>query len=271
MPWSLFFSFIFFRDLYLQSDSKNVFPCSDGHSQLAWGHGALLHCLLDSDFTEPAPGGPAVRQHQPAQVQRQAHLHQGEDAGPGGGDHEPAGGRDGRGQAGRASKLLPQHVKLHPWGGTVRRSHQNFSAEEVKWAKSLIVAAAALNKEREKNVHMKVSACLCRSVGHRPRNSRSFVAFAHNTGCRMHRHEVSALVQGPSLQHSYCTLMVFLSVDRLQVKSLDTFSFLTLQLSILQIDAKDVKDMNKMHAIMKQRKTYYITFKCFFFRKCSYF
>lgn len=86
----------------------------------------------------------------------------------------------------------------------------------------------------------------------------------------MHRHKVSALVEGPSLKHPYCTLIVFLAVETLPVKSLDTPShavfsfFLTLQLSILQIDAKDMKDMNKMYVIMKQRKTCYLTFQCVF-------
>lgn len=123
---------LYFRDHHLPSHSESVFPCSDGHAQLASGHGGFLHRLLDRDLTEPVPGGAAVRQHQPAQVQRQAHVHQSEDAGPGGGDHEPAGGRGGRGPAGRATELLPQHVQLHPRGGRVRRRGQNLPAEEVE-------------------------------------------------------------------------------------------------------------------------------------------
>lgn len=65
-------------------------------------------------------------------MQRQAHLHQGEDAGAGGGDPEPQGGRAGGGQVNGATEFLSQHVQLHTRGGTLWCSDQNHSAEEVQ-------------------------------------------------------------------------------------------------------------------------------------------
>lgn len=63
-------------------------------------------------------------------MQRPAHSHQGEDAGAGGGDHEPQGGRGGGGQAGGAAEFLSQHVQLYTGGGTVWCRDQNCSAGE---------------------------------------------------------------------------------------------------------------------------------------------
>lgn len=121
-----------FRDLHLQSQSEDVVPNPAGYPQLASGNEAFLHRVLDSHSPEPVPGRHGVRQSQPAQMQRQAHGHQGEDAGAGGGDHEPPRGRGGGGQAGGAAELLSQHVQLYTRGGRIRCRDQNCSAEEDK-------------------------------------------------------------------------------------------------------------------------------------------
>lgn len=70
-----------FREHYLQSQSTDIVSDPAGHPQLASGYEAFFHRILDRHSTEPVSGAHAVCQRQPAEMQRRAHCHQGEDAG----------------------------------------------------------------------------------------------------------------------------------------------------------------------------------------------